>query len=330
MMQPSSASARMPETTEMRKPLNETVLVTGSEGFIGLELAQHLLSQGFNVIGASRAPSAKTGQKVPLRRLPCPDSPDEEFDALLEGVDHVVHLAGIAHTQLKTDATTAYHQANVVLTDRLAAASARRLNGKFIFISSIRAQCGSTADSLVRETDTPSPTDLYGQSKLAAEKAVAGVLISQRYTVLRPVVVYGRGVRGNMRSLVALAKLPFPLPFAGLIEKRSFLSRSALCSAIAHCLVTPDTDGRTFIVADRSAVSASEAVKALRRGLDKAPRLFWCSPILLRLAAQMFGQGRRWKTLSGKLVVSVDALERTGWQPVEDSIDELRQIAAYL
>ena len=67
----------------------------------------------------------------------------------------------------------------------------------------------------------PKPIDAYGRSKLAAEQGLAALDID--WVALRPVLVYGPGVKGNMAELIRLARSRLPLPFGGLTARRSLL-----------------------------------------------------------------------------------------------------------
>ncbi len=58
-----------------------------------------------------------------------------------------------------------------------------------MFLSSIRAQCGPSAEGVVTEELEPRPTDAYGRSKLAAEQGLAALDID--WVALRLVLVYG-------------------------------------------------------------------------------------------------------------------------------------------
>ena len=66
-----------------------------------------------------------------------------------------------------------------------------------VFISSIRGQSGPSSDAILRESDPPCPTDAYGRSKLAAEDAVRAAGVP--FTILRPVLIYGPGVKAISR-----------------------------------------------------------------------------------------------------------------------------------
>ncbi len=94
-----------------------TVLVTGASGFVGLALVPQLRSAGYRVIAATRNPDKFEGLEAV--RLPSPAEPAEAFAHIVANVDHVVHLAAIAHTQLAGAAAT-YHAVNCELAAKLA------------------------------------------------------------------------------------------------------------------------------------------------------------------------------------------------------------------
>jgi nucleoside-diphosphate-sugar epimerase len=115
-------------------------------------------------------------------------------------VDAVIHSAGITRA-MSGDPEDDYRMLNTEATIRLARAARRAGAKRFIFLSSIRAQCGPTADTVQRETDEPRPTDAYGESKLAAERGLAELDLD--WVSLRAVLVYGAGVKGaSLQSLM--------------------------------------------------------------------------------------------------------------------------------
>jgi UDP-glucose 4-epimerase len=93
------------------------------------------------------------------------------------------------------------------------------------------------------------------------------------YTVLRPAVVYGKGVKGNIAALATIAKTPMPLPFGGLDNERSLLALENLVSAVAHVLETPQAEGETYLVADAQPISVADMVSAMCEGIGMPPHL---------------------------------------------------------
>ena len=127
---------------------------------------------------------------------------------VLDQCDAIVHLAGIAH-RYAGDAL--YDRVNHRATSALARTISRGATKHLVFISSIAAQSGAFADHDLTEDDFPTPSNAYGRSKFAGEQAIRAAGIS--FTILRPVVIYGEGEKGNFATVHRLSRLPIPLPF---------------------------------------------------------------------------------------------------------------------
>jgi UDP-glucose 4-epimerase len=291
------------------------VLVTGASGFIGQALVPALLSRGHAVRAASRG---KPAFASPVEAVAHGDLRGGGFGdgsawlPLVKDVDAVVHLAGIAHTGPGVSAQD-YDRVNHCATVGLAAAAATAGVGRLVFVSTIRAQTGPSSGRVLTEDDPPAPTDPYGHSKLAAEVALAQS--ETPFTVLRPVLVYGRGVKGNLAALARLAALPVPLPFGAFDRRRSLLGIGNLVAAIGFVLGHADTRSATYIVADPEPVSLAQIVTALRAGTGRSPGLVAVPPALMRFGLTAIGGARYWDQLAGELVVDPGKLMRAGFRP---------------
>lgn len=299
------------------------VLVTGASGFVGRALVADLAASGHSVRAAMRQPSAIFPREVEAVAVSDLTRP-VEWRALLQGVETVVHLAGIAHAGPGI-ADDVYDRVNRLATAELAAAAATMRVRRLAFVSSVRAQSGPAADHVLDETDAAAPSDAYGRSKLAAEQAVRASGVS--FTILRPVLIYGAGVKGNMAKLMQLARTPWPLPFGGLRNRRSLLARQNLVEAIHFILRTPATAGETYLVADAAPVTLPDIVTALRAGLDRSPRLLPCPAAPVAALFKATGRAEAWQRIGGDLVVDPGKLMRAGWRPSVDTRDGLAAMA---
>jgi UDP-glucose 4-epimerase len=227
----------------------------------------------------------------------------------------VVHLAAIAHVRRQLP-DAVYDRVNHVATAELARAAAAARIRRFVFISSIGAQSGTTSDHPLSETDVPLPAKAYGRAKLAAEAAVRAAGVP--YTILRPVLVYGPDPKANIARLKWLAGLPVPLPFGALRQRRSLLALDNLIGAIRFALEDPRAVNETFIVADAETVSVAEIIATLRAAAGRRAALIPVPPALLALAFSLIGQREKWEQLAGALIAEPNKLMAAGWQPAVD------------
>ena len=134
--------------------------LTGSTGFIGQHLLRELPKRGYRLRVLLRRPASvpmQTASAV-IGDLARPLN----LSTALEGVDAVIHSAGLAHGMSGVPEDD-YRVLNTEATIGLARAARRAGAKRFIFLSSIRAQCGPTADTVQCETVEPRPTDAYGE-----------------------------------------------------------------------------------------------------------------------------------------------------------------------
>lgn len=299
-------------------------LVTGASGFVGRGLVAELAGLGYPVRAAMRQPADVFPRAVEVVAVSDLTRP-VEWRALLKGIDTVVHLAGIAHAGPEI-AEGAYDRVNRLATAELANAAKAVGIRHLVFISSIRAQSGPSSAAILSETDEPRPTDAYGRSKLAAEQAVRASGVP--FTILRPVLIYGPGVKGNLDRLIRLARKPWPLPLGLCRNRRSMLARQNLVGAIHFALQTPSAIGETYIVADPEPLTLAEIVAALRAGQGRRPGLLPVPTSLIALAANALSRGDDWQRVGGPMVADPGKLVAAGWRPAIDTRSGLAALAA--
>ncbi len=298
------------------------LLITGATGFIGQHLVPALVRHGHRVVVAVRRPMTlgPAVEQVLIKDL----AEGVDWRPLLQGIDVVVHLAGIAHRNSAVEETL-YDKVNRQATANLARASARA-GARMIFVSSVAAQSAPSSDRVLTENDLCLPSAAYGRSKLNAEIDIAAS--GAQYVILRPTLVYGRGANGNMRKLIRLARLPLPLPFGALTNKRSLLAVENLISVIRLLIARDEVRNQVFLIADATPVSLPEIISRLRYGMGRPASLISISPRRLSSVFHMCRMSQTWEKLTGNLVVSIARLKDIGYSPVVETPEGLAAMTA--
>jgi nucleoside-diphosphate-sugar epimerase len=296
------------------------VLVTGASGFIGRPLVAALLRAGYAVRAVTRR-QGSFPDSVEAAIIPDFTNPID-WNPILQGVDIIVHLAGMVHSKVPDTAYSEFDQINWIATQRLAHAAKEAGIDRFIYISSVRAQVGAFAVQAIHEQDEPRPSNQYGRSKLAAEQAIQAAGVP--FTIFRPVVIYGPHPKGNIRTLVRLARSSLPLPVASFTSRRSVLAVDNLISAIIFALNNPVTIGETYLVADSKPMTIGEILTMLRKIQGRLLSTIYAPQVIVRLLLIICGRGDLWSRFSGDLVVDTSKLESVGWRPAIDTYEGLR------
>jgi UDP-glucose 4-epimerase len=292
------------------------VLVTGATGFVGRAVVTAFAHDGRAVRAAVRRPP-QPALAAGVEVVQHPDlSQSFDWAPFLDGVDQVIHLAGIAHTG--GVAPELYDRVNRQATAELAAAAARGGVRHFVFISSVRAQSGPSADHALTERDEPAPTDAYGRSKLAAEAAVRASGVP--FTILRPALFYGPGVKGNFALLLRAALSRWPLPLRDFVNRRSLVSIDNFISALTFVLSSPTAIGETYVVADPGIPPRlPDLIATLRKAQGRWPLVFPLPTHYVETPLRALRRDDVWERLGGNLRVDAGKLIAAGWQPVHDT-----------
>src|SRR5690606_37005531 len=114
----------------------------------------------------------------------------------------LIHCAARVHVMndQSADPLAAFRKTNVDGTLNLARQAAASGVKRFIFISSIKVNGEGTAFGRPYTAfDTPAPQDPYGVSKMEAEQGLREIAqqTGMEVVIIRPVLVYGPGVKAN-------------------------------------------------------------------------------------------------------------------------------------
>jgi UDP-glucose 4-epimerase len=298
------------------------IALTGATGFIGSYLLRELTRLGYRIRVLLRSPAVLPANctNAVIGDLNRPVN----MAAALAGIDTVIHSAGLA-PRMTGAPDDDFRRLNAEATGNLARAAQHAGARRFIFLSSVRAQADVSADDVLTEDAPPVPTDTYGHSKLAAEEELGRLPID--WVALRLALVFGPGVKGNMATLIRLARSPLPLPFGALDAPRSLLALENLLAAIELAIASASPLRTPLIVADPLALSVPQMVAAMRAGLGRRPGLLHVPPAALQTALRFARRAELYRRLAEPLVANPARLQALGWVPRTTTADALAAVA---
>lgn len=230
----------------------KTLMITGASGFIGSNFIERYKDK-YNII------------PVDLLKIK-----PEEID--FRGVDTVLHLAALVH-QMKGAPREKYFEVNTELTRRVAEEAKKQGVRHFVFYSTVKVY-GYDGDLynhnliLNEESECKPINDPYGESKWEAEKILRRLEDDNfKIGIIRPPMVYGKGVKGNMESLIKLVKILPVLPFNYDKNRRSLVNIENLMY-LTTLVIDKEASG-VFLPLDEKNISLKEIVK----GIEKAYNL---------------------------------------------------------
>lgn len=308
------------------------ILVTGATGFAGSVVVERLLhDQRFAVVAATRSDRSNTAPGI--RRVIVGNIDAETaWQPALAGVQAVVHLAARVHVMHDgaADPLTEFRRINVAGTLNLARQAAAAGVRRFLFISSIKVNGeGGPAGVRYSAEDRPTPVDAYGISKLEAENGLRELAAGKEMEIvtIRPPLMYGPNVRGNLLSLLSWVERGLPLPFANVHNRRSLLNVRNFADVAVRCIDHPAAAGETFLVSDGEDVSTGELIKHLAGAIGRKPRLFPVPLSLSRAMLKVVGRDDLYQRLFGSLQINTDSARRLlGWTPpmtVAEAMEEM-------
>ncbi|HEY4231738.1 MAG TPA: NAD-dependent epimerase/dehydratase family protein [Thermoanaerobaculia bacterium] len=265
-----------------------TAFLTGGTGFLGGHVARALCAAGWSVRllarDASRlqARDSSSARASLLADLPVAvvagDLSDEDHLARrLEGVDAIVHVAGLVKARSLAD----YREVNVEATRRLLRAAARSAPGAVWVHVSSQAAAGPARDGVpVAEGDESRPVSWYGQSKREGEIAVEEGWKGP-WTILRPGVIYGPGDRGLFVYFRMAAAGWIPLPAGHSRIQLISADRAAL--GIARAASRADLSERVGFLCDPEPVRIEDLAREIATLPPRPARVFRVPNAAVRL-----------------------------------------------
>jgi nucleoside-diphosphate-sugar epimerase len=306
------------------------ILVTGATGFVGSALLPVLLSQFHEVTAVGRRAQDKSHAGLRSFGVGNIDGATK-WSTELRGTDAVIHLAARVHVMRDTvsDPLTEFRRVNTEGTLNLARQAATAGVRLFIYLSSIKVNGETTVPNRpFTPNDLAAPQDPYGISKHEAEIGLSEIArtTGMQVIIIRPTLVYGKGAKGNFKSLMKLVARGLPLPLGSIHNLRSFVGIDNLVDFIVTCLEHPDAANETFMVSDGEDLSTPDLIRRMARAMNRPARLLPVPVWALQTGASLLGKGDAVQRLCGNLQVDISkARSLLGWVPPVSVEEGLRR-----
>ena len=317
----------------------DTILITGSNGFIGSGLINKLIKEYRN------------NKKIHIRavcRQFLPEWPDfierfriselevdTDWTEALVGCSVIVHLAARVHylSEKVINPLVDYDKINVRSTLNLARQSADSGVKRFIFISSIKVNGEFTENGhYFNSNDCPAPRDDYALSKFKAEEELREIAknTGMEVVIIRPPLVYGPGVKANFASMMKWLSLSIPLPLGAITNKRSLIGIENLVDFILVCIRHPKAANQIFLVSDGEDLSTTELLIQTGKALNVPVRLIPFPVWTLEFGFRMLNKQRTVQRLLRSMQVDIcKTKEVLGWSPPFTFKDEIHKTAKH-
>ena len=311
------------------------VLVTGASGFIGKMLCRRLQMSGRTVRALVRSPRNGSWDEA----VSCELGRESLPNGVLDGIDTIFHLAGVAHTWGASE--TVYRQVNVEGTRALLDASIKEGVKRFVFFSSVKAVADPPSEKCVDENWIAPPADAYGRSKREAEELVLAAACEPEFhaVVLRPTLVYGPGVKGNLARIIRLVASGRSLPLPDTGNRRSMVHVDDLVELALTAASSPSASGQCYIAADEGHHSTRELYLGLCTALGQSVPEWEVPAGLLRFGGRLGDLVGGMlhhplpvnSTMISRLLDSAcysgnRAMRELGWQPCHDLLASIPEM----
>jgi nucleoside-diphosphate-sugar epimerase len=272
--------------------MSETILVTGSTGFIGVRLLQYLTGERVKVRIFLRFESEVGVLPDAVEVVRGSFSDPESLARAVRGVDRIVHLAGVT----KAVDEAGYDAGNVMPVKNLFAAIMKHnpVLKRFIYISSLTAG-GPASEGIrgVRESDAPHPVSAYGRSKLRAEIVCQEHAAHIPVTIVRPPAVYGPGDKDVLQVFLMLARGVLVLPGSAAKQRFSMIYVDDLVEGIMMAARSLQAVGRIYYITSPGSLSWDDVIAAAKPvlGFSKLYKLSLPQPFVFFLGTVIGAAG---------------------------------------
>ena len=304
------------------------IAVSGASGFIGRALITKLIKEGHQVFGLVRN-KITCYDPIYYKNILVEDiSKNIVFDENVK-IDILYHLAAKTHS--KSNNYKEYYDVNVLGLKSLLNILKPLKIKKIIMLSSIKVNGEGflNNDNYYSEMSKNNPLDNYGISKLEAENLLKTFCIGNNinFVILRPPLVYGAGVKGNLKKLMYYIDKNIPLPIIKTANNRSLISLRNLVSALIIVALNDNANSQTYLVSDDLPISVENLYKNIAIIMKKKLFLIKFYSLFFKILLWPFGKAKLVEKISSSLIIDNAKIKKdTEWRPAISLMDDLKSM----
>ena len=246
--------------------MKEKLLITGAGGYIGSNAAEYFTKEGFSVTGTVSNKIADRALKsgAELRKADLCDF--ASLDALFEKeYAYVIHIAALASDTGKEEK---FRLTNFEAVKHLVRLAMKHKVKRFVYLSTadvygLHDFHGESEEELSFDHQV---TNFYPKYKIKSEEFLKQTLPPERFSCVRPCVVYGNGdTTITPRAVAFLKSSPFVIHFGKWHGQNRWPLAHVenVCRALHAAMVVPEAGGKGITVLDSPFTTLSNYYREL-------------------------------------------------------------------
>lgn len=246
--------------------MQKRIIITGGSGFIGTNLIDFYLSQGFEVLNLDIKPPRNNNH---YDYWQCVDI--EDFDLLLEKIneympDYLVHMA--ARTDLRGKSLNEY-SANILGVKNIINACKEVTSLKKVIFASSMLVC--KAGYIPVNDQDYCPPNQYGESKMVGEELVRRTTLDSGYEwiIVRPTSIWGPWFGPTYRSFFEMILSGKYFNFSGKMSNKTYGYIGNVVYQINQILFSDKTSGRTYYLGDYESTKVNEWAREISAEVNR-------------------------------------------------------------
>ena len=307
------------------------ILITGASGFVGINACHYFKSIGHEIIAFSRS-NINLPQDIKL--IKNKSLSGSLLPKNLKGIECVIHCAGKPYSIKNKIVNSNQENSEDIVKETLDLAKncAKASVKRFIFVSSIKVNGENTEGrGPFNENDIPNPNDNYALSKYKSELGLFKIAkkTTLEIVIIRPPLIYGRGVKGYFRYLLKIIKIQLPLPLGSILNnRRSYIYIDNFLNLLSFLIKHPQAKNNIFVCRDGDEISTTNLLKNLYFGMNKKSFIFKVPRSIIKIFFYCIGKRNFYEKLYNSLSIDLSKCKKLlGWEPPIKIKDALKRVA---